>query len=182
MVNPLVLYTTSLPQPARPRTQQEYLIRTLYTLRIPCDVVDVSLDEEGKRIWRRKGRTDGKLPGFLVDGEFAGTIEDFEYAVEDGRLRDFLGIDHLSTPLPTPLAPKPKPATVAPSPPPPPPPADASSSTTTNPEPSATLPLSTSSTTEPTTTKITSEDDELLESVGEDELEKLLREMEAEGM
>lgn len=61
--------TTSLPQPARPRTQQEYLIRTLLTLRIPCDVVDVSLDEEGKRIWRRKGRTDGKLPGFLVDGE-----------------------------------------------------------------------------------------------------------------
>lgn len=27
------------------------------------------MDEEGKRIWRRKGRTDGKLPGFLVDGE-----------------------------------------------------------------------------------------------------------------
>lgn len=32
-------------------------------------VADVSMDEDAKRLWRRKGRTDGKLPGFLVDGE-----------------------------------------------------------------------------------------------------------------
>jgi hypothetical protein len=58
--------------PAKQRTEQEYLIRTLSTLSIPFVKLDVSLDEDAKRIWRRKGRTDGKLPGFLVGGEFVG--------------------------------------------------------------------------------------------------------------
>lgn len=118
------------------------------------------------------------------------TIEDFEYAVEDGRLRDFLGVDNVPTPLPTPPmpTPKPKPTPVVPSPPPPG--TISPSDATTGTEPSATLPLSASSAAEPgepslgsSTTRTTkAEDDELLESVGEDELEKLLREMEAEGI
>jgi len=48
---------------------QEHLLRTLSTLRIPFTICDVSMDEAGKRLWRRRGRTDGRLPGFLVDEE-----------------------------------------------------------------------------------------------------------------
>lgn len=101
--------TTSLPLPTRQRSQQEYLIRILTTLRIPFDACDVSLDgtagvslspsppactpegvtassfhaftyrhhaptELGKRIWRRKGRTNGALPGYLVRGEVSPNV------------------------------------------------------------------------------------------------------------
>lgn len=58
-------------QPAA-RQKQEYLIRTLNALRIPYEQCDVSMDEESKKVWRRKGRTNGQLPGFLVDGEVRG--------------------------------------------------------------------------------------------------------------
>jgi hypothetical protein len=110
------------------------------------------------------------------------TIEDFEYAVEDGRLRDFLGLDNIrpsasasaALAAPAPSSATPSEAT-----------ADFSAAT---PEASTATPEESSTTKESAATapvgdtSSRSAEDELLHSVGEDKLERLLREMEADGM
>lgn len=80
---------------AKARTQQQYLLQTLTVLQIPfvqaefvhlfllpwilrgsiqyadssSEWFSCSMDENAKKVWRRKGRTNGALPGFLVNGE-----------------------------------------------------------------------------------------------------------------
>ncbi|CED82238.1 Uncharacterized conserved protein [Phaffia rhodozyma] len=154
MSHPVTVYMTSLPMQAKARTQQEYLLRTLAVLGIPFNQADCALDEDAKRVWRRKGKSNGVLPGYLVDGEYVGSYEDFEYAVEDSRLREFLGVDNF-----------------------PPPPTTLSTTISQSDE---TSPLGTS-TSSVNTNQGDKEIDKLmkgLKDVGEDEIEALLRELE----
>jgi len=82
--------TTIASQPAL-RRRQEYILRILQVKKIPYTAYDLASDEEAKRLWRRKAPTDKQqIPGILVGGQYPGTFEDFEDAVEHDELDIFL--------------------------------------------------------------------------------------------
>lgn len=64
-------------------------------MNIKYEEYDLVMDEEAKRRWQRAkpaGKVIG-LPGYLVGGEWIGTMEDFEEAVETQSLESFLKQD-----------------------------------------------------------------------------------------
>ncbi|GMK54158.1 hypothetical protein CspeluHIS016_0107440 [Cutaneotrichosporon spelunceum] len=67
----------------------------LTALEIPYEAFDLAIDEDAKRRWQRTRPTDRVigLPGYLVGGEWIGTMDDFEEAVETGQLEKFLKQD-----------------------------------------------------------------------------------------
>jgi len=82
--------TTIASQPAL-RRRQEYILRILQVKKIPYTAYDLASDEEAKRLWKRKAPTDKlQIPGILVGGQYPGTFEDFEDAVEHDELDIFL--------------------------------------------------------------------------------------------
>lgn len=59
--------------------------------KIPFISYDLASDEDAKKLWRRKAPRDKQqLPGILVGGEFPGTFEQFEEAVEFNELDIYL--------------------------------------------------------------------------------------------
>lgn len=55
---------------------------------------DLASDEDAKKLWRRKAPLDKQqLPGILIGGEFPGTFQEFEEAVEFGELDHFLRLN-----------------------------------------------------------------------------------------
>ncbi|KAK4684879.1 hypothetical protein P7C73_g5285, partial [Tremellales sp. Uapishka_1] len=96
MAPPLVtIYVTSLTSQPKVRQHTELLHRSLKGLEIPYESFDLVMDSDAKTRWQRAkppGQVIG-LPGFLVGGEFIGTMDDFEYAVESATLPEFLKQD-----------------------------------------------------------------------------------------
>ncbi|KAI0756593.1 hypothetical protein C8Q80DRAFT_1129485 [Daedaleopsis nitida] len=85
-----VFLTTIASQPAL-RQRQEYVLRVLQVKKVPFTSYDLASDEDAKKLWRRKAPLDKQqLPGILIGGEFPGTFQDFEEAVEFGELDQFL--------------------------------------------------------------------------------------------
>ncbi|OSD03559.1 hypothetical protein PYCCODRAFT_231841 [Trametes coccinea BRFM310] len=94
-----VFLTTIASQPAL-RQRQEYLLRVLQVKKVAFTSYDLASDEEAKKLWRRKAPLDKQqLPGILIGGEFPGTIQDFEDAVEFGELDAFLRLNEEWEPL-----------------------------------------------------------------------------------
>jgi hypothetical protein len=55
--------------------------------------VDIASSEEAKSYMRRKSRGETALPQIFSGGEYRGTFEDFEYAIETHQLTQLLGFD-----------------------------------------------------------------------------------------
>jgi len=92
---PVTIYITSLTSTAKVRQQTELLHRSLRGLEIPYESFDLVMDSDAKTRWQRAkppGVVVG-LPGYLVGGEWVGTMDDFELAVESGTLPTFLKQD-----------------------------------------------------------------------------------------
>ncbi|KAL7424216.1 hypothetical protein Q5752_001802 [Cryptotrichosporon argae] len=96
MAPPLVtIYVTSLTSQPKVRKHIDLLHRSLKGLEIPYESYDLVIDEDAKKRWQRAkpaGVAVG-LPGYLVGGQWVGTMEDFEDAVESGTLEAFLKQD-----------------------------------------------------------------------------------------
>ncbi|WVW82822.1 hypothetical protein I302_104834 [Kwoniella bestiolae CBS 10118] len=92
---PVTIYVTSLTSAPKVRKHIDLLRRSLNGLEIPYEEYDLVMDEEAKKKWQRSkppGVVVG-LPGYLVGGEWVGTMEDFEDAVETQTLESFLKQD-----------------------------------------------------------------------------------------
>ncbi|KAM0749201.1 hypothetical protein T439DRAFT_45631 [Meredithblackwellia eburnea MCA 4105] len=72
-----VFTTTILSNPGI-RSRHERLHRHLQAARIEYTTHDVASDEEAKKFWKRKNGGNNELPCILVNGERAGTFEEFE--------------------------------------------------------------------------------------------------------
>ncbi|RSH93910.1 hypothetical protein EHS25_006562 [Saitozyma podzolica] len=96
MAPPVVsIYVTSLTSAPKVRQKTESLRRALKALEIPHEEYDLVNEPEAKTRWQRAkppGVVVG-LPGYLVGGEWVGTMEDFEEAVETATLPSFLKQD-----------------------------------------------------------------------------------------
>ncbi|ORY28319.1 hypothetical protein BCR39DRAFT_535500 [Naematelia encephala] len=91
----VTIYVTSLTSQPKVRQHIELLRRSLKGLEIPFQEYDLVNEPEAKTRWQRAkpaGQVIG-LPGYLVGGEFIGTMDDFEYAVESQTLPTFLRQD-----------------------------------------------------------------------------------------
>ncbi|KAI0660486.1 hypothetical protein C8Q70DRAFT_54201 [Cubamyces menziesii] len=94
-----VFLTTIASQPAL-RQRQEYVLRVLQVKKVAFTSYDLASDEDAKKLWRRKAPLDKQqLPGILIGGEFPGTFQDFEEAVEFGELDTFLRLNEEWQPL-----------------------------------------------------------------------------------
>ncbi|KAK8869582.1 hypothetical protein IAR55_000149 [Kwoniella newhampshirensis] len=92
---PVSIYVTSLTSAPKVRKYIELLRSSLRALEIPYEEHDLVMDEDAKKRWQRAkppGVVVG-LPGYLVGGEWVGTMEDFEDAVETQTLESFLKQD-----------------------------------------------------------------------------------------
>ncbi|WVF71945.1 hypothetical protein IAT40_006755 [Kwoniella sp. CBS 6097] len=92
---PVSIYVTSLTSQPKVRQHIDLLRRSLRGLEIPYEEHDLVIDEDAKKRWQRSkppGVVVG-LPGYLVGGEWVGTMDDFEDAVETQRLPEFLKQD-----------------------------------------------------------------------------------------
>ncbi|WRT67358.1 uncharacterized protein IL334_004329 [Kwoniella shivajii] len=92
---PVTIYVTSLTSAPKVRKHTDLLRRSLNGLEIPYEEFDLVMDEEAKKKWQRSkppGVVVG-LPGYLVGGEWVGTMEEFEDAVETQTLESFLKQD-----------------------------------------------------------------------------------------
>ncbi|ODN98392.1 hypothetical protein L198_03636 [Cryptococcus wingfieldii CBS 7118] len=96
MSPPLVtIYTTSLTSAPTVRKHHDLLRSSLKGWEIKYVEHDLVMEEDAKRRWQRAKPT-GKvigLPGYLVGGEWIGTMDDFEDAVETQSLVQFLKQD-----------------------------------------------------------------------------------------
>ncbi|KAG8714630.1 hypothetical protein FRC08_011670 [Ceratobasidium sp. 394] len=87
---PVQIYLTSIASAPALRQRQEHLLRILQVKKIPFTSYDLASDEEAKKVWRRKAPANkASPPGILVGGEFVGTYEEFDEAVEFGELDRF---------------------------------------------------------------------------------------------
>ncbi|OBZ78560.1 SH3 domain-binding glutamic acid-rich protein [Grifola frondosa] len=94
-----VFLTTIASQPAL-RQRQEYILRVLQVKKVPFTSYDLASDEDAKKLWKRKAPLDKQqLPGILVGGQFPGTFNDFEEAVECSDLDTFLRLNETWDPL-----------------------------------------------------------------------------------
>ncbi|KAJ3165014.1 hypothetical protein HK101_000321 [Irineochytrium annulatum] len=60
--------------------------------KIDATEVDISTDEEAKEyMFSKSGKK--TLPQIFVEGEFKGTLEELDEANEDGRVKEFLGVE-----------------------------------------------------------------------------------------
>lgn len=57
--------------------------------------MDVAASEEAKSYMKRKSNGETALPQIFSDGDYRGTFEDFEYAIETHQLPQFLGFDRV---------------------------------------------------------------------------------------
>ncbi|WVQ71828.1 hypothetical protein IAR50_001370 [Cryptococcus sp. DSM 104548] len=96
MSPPLVtIYTTSLTSAPTVRKHHDLLRSSLKGWEIKYVEHDLVMEEDAKRLWQRS-KPSGKvigLPGYLVGGEWIGTMDDFEDAVETQSLIQFLKQD-----------------------------------------------------------------------------------------
>jgi len=92
---PVTIYVTSLTSQPKVRQHIDLLHRSLKALEIPYESFDLVNDPDAKTRWQR-AKPPGKvigLPGYLVGGEWVGTMDDFEEAVESQTLPSFLKQD-----------------------------------------------------------------------------------------
>ncbi|KAI0094786.1 hypothetical protein BDY19DRAFT_901894 [Irpex rosettiformis] len=111
---PIQLFLTTIASQITLRQRQEYILRILQVKKISFTSYDLASDEDAKKLWRRKAPRGElnqlqviylliclyrsyvdkqQLPGILVGGEFAGTFEQFEEAVEFNELSTFLRLN-----------------------------------------------------------------------------------------
>ncbi|KAF8609563.1 hypothetical protein BDV93DRAFT_148086 [Ceratobasidium sp. AG-I] len=110
---PIQVYLTSIASAPALRQRQEHLLRILQVKKIPFTSYDLASDEDAKKLWRRKApANNANLPGILIGGEFAGTYEQFDEAVEFGELDQFFRLkeawgeeDEALAPTPAPQKP-----------------------------------------------------------------------------
>lgn len=77
------------------KRSQQAISDQLEQLEIDADFIDISTSEEAKLYMRRKNNGEKALPQVFSDGDYRGTHEDFEYAIETNQLPQFLGFDRL---------------------------------------------------------------------------------------
>lgn len=110
---PIQVFLTSIASAPALRQRQEHLLRILQVKKIPFTSYDLASDEDAKKVWRRKApANNSSLPGILIGGEFAGTYEQFDEAVEFGELDQFFRLkeawgeeDEALAPTPAPQKP-----------------------------------------------------------------------------
>lgn len=110
---PIQVFLTSIASAPALRQRQEHLLRILQVKKIPFTSYDLASDEDAKKVWRRKApASNSSLPGILIGGEFAGTYEQFDEAVEFGELDQFFKLkeawgeeDEALAPAPAPQRP-----------------------------------------------------------------------------
>ncbi|KAH9858215.1 hypothetical protein C2E23DRAFT_803107 [Lenzites betulinus] len=94
-----VFLTTIASQPAL-RHRQEYVLRVLQGKKVQFTSYDLASDEDAKKLWRRKAPLDKQqLPGLLIGGEYPGSFDQFEEAVEFGELDSYLRLNEEWAPL-----------------------------------------------------------------------------------
>ncbi|KAI0830726.1 hypothetical protein BC628DRAFT_895679 [Trametes gibbosa] len=94
-----VFLTTIASQPAL-RQRQEYVLRVLQVKKVTFTSYDLASDEDAKKLWRRKAPLDKQqLPGLLIGGEYPGSFQEFEEAVEFGELDAYLRLNEEWAPL-----------------------------------------------------------------------------------
>lgn len=83
------IYGSSISGNREIKKRQQYLEQLLPTLKIPYIFHDLASDDSAKAYFRKKNQGHNELPGLFSDGEYRGTWEEFEYAVEDDRVEEF---------------------------------------------------------------------------------------------
>lgn len=86
------LFTTSILSHPVVRGRHNRYVSALSVLQIPFVIHDLASDQIAKSRWRRKA-PDPQIPGLLVRGEWRGSFAEFEEAVENGEVQQFLGLD-----------------------------------------------------------------------------------------
>lgn len=86
------LFTTSILSHPVVRGRHNRYVSALSVLQIPFIIHDLASDHDAKSRWRRKA-PDPQIPGLLVRGEWRGSFAEFEEAVENGEVHQFLGLD-----------------------------------------------------------------------------------------
>ncbi|KZT05986.1 uncharacterized protein LAESUDRAFT_759870 [Laetiporus sulphureus 93-53] len=82
---PIQLFLTTIVSQTALRQRQEYILRILQVKKVPFTSYDLASDEEAKKLWHKQ-----QLPGILIGGEFPGTFDEFEEAVEFEEVDQFL--------------------------------------------------------------------------------------------
>ncbi|KAG0353187.1 hypothetical protein BG005_007484 [Podila minutissima] len=89
------IYGSSVSANLQIKRSQQAISDQLEHLEIDADFVDISTSEEAKLYMRRKNHGEKGLPQIFSGGDYRGTYEDFEYAIETHQLPQFLGFDRL---------------------------------------------------------------------------------------
>ncbi|KAG0086891.1 hypothetical protein BGZ93_000855 [Podila epicladia] len=89
------IYGSSVSANLQIKRSQQAISDQLEHLEIDADFVDISTSEEAKLYMRRKNNGETGLPQIFSGGDYRGTYEDFEYAIETHQLPQFLGFDRL---------------------------------------------------------------------------------------
>ncbi|KAF9971569.1 hypothetical protein BGZ73_005488 [Actinomortierella ambigua] len=90
------IYGSSVPGSQHVRKHQQAISDALTLLEIEFEFVDVASDEEARSYMRRKsGGYTTELPQVFSGGEYRGTYDDFEWALETNQMLQFLGFDRV---------------------------------------------------------------------------------------
>ncbi|GJJ72109.1 SH3 domain-binding glutamic acid-rich protein [Entomortierella parvispora] len=87
------IYGSSVSGNLQIKRSQQSISDALQQLEIEYEFVDVAASEEVKSYMKRKSRGETALPQIFAGGEYRGTYEDFDYAIETHQLTQFLGFD-----------------------------------------------------------------------------------------
>ncbi|KAF9585486.1 hypothetical protein BGW38_002176 [Lunasporangiospora selenospora] len=94
-VKEIHIYGSTVSGNLQIKRAQQSISDTLEQLEISYDFVDISSSEDSKRYMRRKNGGDTRLPQIFSGGEYRGTHEEFQYAVETHQILQFLGFDRV---------------------------------------------------------------------------------------
>ncbi|KAG0022684.1 hypothetical protein BGZ81_008432 [Podila clonocystis] len=94
-VKKVEIYGSSVSANLQIKRSQQAINDQLEHLEIDANFVDISTSEEAKMYMRRKNNGEKTLPQIFSGGDYRGTYEDFEYAIETHQLPQFLGFDRL---------------------------------------------------------------------------------------
>ncbi|KAF8978190.1 hypothetical protein BGZ52_006303 [Haplosporangium bisporale] len=89
------IYGSSVSANPRIKRAQQYISDQFEHHEIEADFVDLAASEEAKMRIKRKSNGETALPQIFSDGDYRGTFEDFEYAIETHQLPQFLGFDRV---------------------------------------------------------------------------------------
>ncbi|KAG0057343.1 hypothetical protein BGZ83_011586 [Gryganskiella cystojenkinii] len=87
------IYGSSVSGNLQIKRSQQAIADALDQLEIEHEFVDVASSDEAKSYMKRKNRGETALPQIFAGGEYRGTYDDFDYAIETHQLTQFLGFD-----------------------------------------------------------------------------------------